>query len=482
MKKLLNSFKTRSFRIGGYSVIATVVLVAIVVLLNVLVSALPARYTEMDLTPDNLYTLSPESRLIARRIDKDVTIYWIVQSGKEDATVENLINRYLGENSRITMKKIDPDVQPTFTDQYGVRILYNNSLILESGDLYRYVIYTDIFKTVYDEEKTDPATGEPLSTTVFDGENAITRALNYVANGSAPTIYSLKTHGEEDLPAEYTDGLKNQNITVKDLDLLQEGEVPEDCNALLIAGPEKDISEEERELILQYLKRDGSLFLVTTAGQGERPNLDAIGAAYGLEEQNGIIVEGNTGYYASKNPAYFLLPRIETHQITNSLASNGYYVFMPASSGLLLTSDENSGISTFGLLMTSGQAYLKDAIGSTYEKEEGDIQGPFAVGAIAEKANLSGGSGKVVWFTSDAIISETANEMVAGGNLEVFVNAVAYLCDQKDTITIHSKNILSQYLTITGTQSTVWSIVLIGVLPLIFVVIGIAVVTRRRKR
>ena len=43
MKKFLNSFKTRSFRVGGYSVFATLIVVAIVILVNVAVNALPDR-------------------------------------------------------------------------------------------------------------------------------------------------------------------------------------------------------------------------------------------------------------------------------------------------------------------------------------------------------------------------------------------------------------------------------------------------------
>lgn len=482
MKKFMDSFKTRSFRVGGYSVVAAVILIAIIVLLNVLVSALPTRFTQLDLTDSGLYTLSPESRLIIRRADKDITVWWIVQKGKEDETVENLINHYAGENSRITIKKIDPDENPTFTDKYGVKTLYNNSLIIESGDLYRYVSAAEIYIKEYDYNNYDPSTGTYASTTVFDGENAITRAFDYVINGRAPKLCVLEGHGEEAVTDQYLEDMKNQNMTQETLDLRTTDSVPEDCDVLLVAAPARDISAEETDKISAYLERGGSVMFVTTPVNGVMPNIETLCAGYGMDASNGIIVETNTGYFASNYPPLYLLPRIETHTITGTLVTEKSPVFMPISSGITVPDELPDGVSVTKLLMTSGTSFLKEKADQTYEKEEGDTDGPFAVGALSEKTLPSGEKAQIVWFTSDAIMSDTANEMVSGTNGELFLSALSYLSGNKDSVIIKSKSITSAYLTVTGLQSAVWSIILIGVLPLVFIAAGIVIITKRKRR
>lgn len=483
MKNFINSFKTRSSKIGGYSVISALILIAIIVLLNVLVSALPARYTQLDLTREGLFTLSPESRLIVRRADKDITIYWIVQQGKDDSTVQSLIENYAGENSRITIKKIDPDENPTFTDKYGVTTLYNNSLIIESGDLYRYVSAAEIYVKEYDTSNYDPSTGTYASTTVFDGENAVTRAMDYVINGSLPKIYALESHGETELTTAYKDDLKNQNMEIETLDLLRTGSVPEECDVLLLSIPTRDISSEEAEAIRDYLGKGGNLLYVSTPVNGEMPNAEAIMADYGMKAEHGFIVETNTKYFASNYPPLYLLPRVETHEITSVIAKEGAPVFMPVSSGIAEAEDIPGNIKVTKLLNTSGTAFLKEQANQTYEKEEGDIDGPFAVAALSENVlKDSGKTSKIVWFTSDAIISDTANEMVSGTNVEMFAGALSYLCGRKDSVFIPSKSITNKYLSVNSLQSMIWSVVFVGVLPLVFVVLGIVVIIRRKSR
>ena len=142
---LLDSLKTRSFRVGGYSVAVTLIVVAIAVFANVLVSALPASMTQFDTTSSQLFTISEETENILDRLEEDVTIYWVVQSGQEDETLSTLLDRYASMSSKISVEKRDPDVYPTFVEQYVSGTIYNNSLIVESAERYTYVSYDEIY-------------------------------------------------------------------------------------------------------------------------------------------------------------------------------------------------------------------------------------------------------------------------------------------------------------------------------------------------
>ena len=77
------------------------------------------------------------------------------------------------------MTKRNPDVYPTFAEQYTDEDVPNNSLVVECGDRYRYISYDDIYlaeSSVYSYSYS----------TSFDGEGAITSAIDYVTTEDLP--------------------------------------------------------------------------------------------------------------------------------------------------------------------------------------------------------------------------------------------------------------------------------------------------------
>jgi len=56
------SLRTRSFRVGGYSVAAAAIVVVIAVVANLLVNALPAGATQFDISAGSMFTMSQETR------------------------------------------------------------------------------------------------------------------------------------------------------------------------------------------------------------------------------------------------------------------------------------------------------------------------------------------------------------------------------------------------------------------------------------
>ena len=70
--------KSKSLRLGGYSVVATVMVLAIAVIVNVLAAALPAKYTAFDTTGKNMYSLSTTTLELLDR-DQDITFTCLVK-------------------------------------------------------------------------------------------------------------------------------------------------------------------------------------------------------------------------------------------------------------------------------------------------------------------------------------------------------------------------------------------------------------------
>ena len=245
MKNLLDSFKTRSFRVGGYSIATTAIVIAIAIVANILVSSLPTSWTQFDTTSNKLYSITDQTKSLVNKLDKDVTIYWIVRDGYEDTYLENLLPQYEDLSSKLDVVQKDPDISPTFATQYTDSVA-ENSLVVTCGDRYRYLDYRDLY--VLDEEKYYTENKEEYS---FNGESELTSAIDFVVSEDLPKIYLLSGHGEVPLSASYADALDDANVETADLSLLTIEFVPADADCVLVNAPQTDISEDEMRMPLE---------------------------------------------------------------------------------------------------------------------------------------------------------------------------------------------------------------------------------------
>ena len=83
-----------ALRGGAYSLIVTAVVLAMLIVINILAGALPDNLTKYDISSSKLYSITSNTKAVVNGLDKDVTIYWIVQADKEDPVIENLLNKY----------------------------------------------------------------------------------------------------------------------------------------------------------------------------------------------------------------------------------------------------------------------------------------------------------------------------------------------------------------------------------------------------
>lgn len=455
---------------GSYSLAVSIIVLAILVVLNVLVDELPSSMTKFDISSSRLYSITSNTKAVVNNLDQDVTIYWIVQADQEDSVIENLLDKYDDLSSYITVVKKNPDVYPTFTETYTDESVANNSLIIESGDRYRYVPYSDIY-----ESELNYYTGT-YSVTDFDGEGAITSAIDYVVTEELPLVYTLEGHGESDLPEEFADSIEKANIEVESLSLLTVDEVPEDADAIVIYAPQTDISEEEKKLLADYAENGGKLLVM--AGPTEDGTLDTLYSLledYNIEAEEGIVIEGDRESYAFGYP-YILLPDMESNDITDPLIEDSYSVLMPISQGL----DTSSAGDDVTVLLSTSDASFSKAAGyslTTYEEEDDDIDGPFALAVQID----TGSDGSIVWFSSSDFLNDTYNAYSSGANNDLAMNALSSLIGEREAIAIRSKSLNYNYLTISDSTSSVLKTLMIGVFPLAYLAIGIIVIWRRKK-
>ena len=344
----------------------------------------------------------------------------------------------------------------------------NNSLVVECGDKSRYIGYDDIYLSElnYYTHSYD---------TSFDGEGAITSAIDYVISDELPQLYILEGHGEQELSETFATQIEKENIETTTFSLLTEKEVPEEADCVLIYGPTSDISTEERDLLADYVENGGKMMVLAGPTEdGTLTNLYSLLEDYGVEAQDGIAVELDQDYYAFGYP-YILLPEIADTEITSSLLDGGYYAIMPIAQGMTVSDDS----SVTELLTTSDSAFSK-AAGyelTTYEKEDGDVDGPFALAVSIDCEN----DGQIVWFSSSYLLDDTYNSYSSGANMDLGMKALSSMMGENEAIAISSKSLSYNYLTISDSTASFLQIVMIGVCPLVYLGIGVVVILKRRK-
>ena len=455
---------------GSYSLVISAVVLALLIVVNLFVSTLPTSMTKYDISSTKLYSITSNTKVVVNALEEDVTIYWIVQAGQEDDVIENLLGKYESLSDHISVVKRNPDVYPTFAEQYTDEEVPNNSLVVESGDRYRYISYNDIYLS-------DANMYSYSYSTSFDGEGAITSAIDYVVTEDLPQLYVLEGHGEAELPSTFSDQLEKENYEVNTLSLLTVDQIPEEADCVLIYAPSTDLSEEEVNMLRDYVADGGKLMVSAgTTENGSLPNLYSLLGDYGVTAAEGIVVEGDREHYAFGMP-YVLMPDIASSDITDSLTEENYYVLMPISQGLTVGTSSNGTVTS--LLTTSDTAFSKVAGYSleTYEKEEGDIDGPFTVGLSIEDTS----GGQIVWFSSSTFLEDMYNAYSSGANVDLAMNSLSWLVGEREAIAIRSKSLNYNYLTINDSTSATLKGLMIGVFPLAYLGVGIAVILVKRK-
>ena len=476
-KKLVGTISKKHIKNGSYSMAMAAIFIVIIVVINMIVGAIPSKYSQLDVSSSKLYTIGDETKKVLKALDKDVTIYQIAQSGSEDDTISNLLKRYEDESKHIKVEVKDPVVNPKFASEYTTDDLAANSLIVVCGDRNKVISYNDMYSTSVDYNTWQQ------TTTGFDGEGQITSAIGYVTSEDLPIMYTLSGHGEKDLDSSFKEDIQKANIDIKELNLLTEGKVPDDADCLMIVSPTSDISEDEKAEILDYLEAGGKAMIFSDYTQDDLPNFDAVLANYGVKRAEGIVFEGDSQHYGMQMP-YYLVPTVNSTDASSETASAGSYVLAPYAQGIQKTDDVRDTVTIDSILTTSDQAYSKiNMQSSQIEKEDGDVDGPFDLGvAITEKLDDDKET-QIVYYSTANLMEIQVNQMVSGGNEKLLLESLSWMTstDESSSVSISSKSLQSASLTVTDYDAAFWKICTIGLIPGVFLVAGFLIWLRRRK-
>ena len=485
--KFIETIKKKWLINGTKTILLVVIILAFFIGVTVLMQKLDL--TPIDLTEDKLFTLTDESKEQVKNIDKEINIYFIGYS--EDNSTLDLARQYTKVNDKIKIEAVTSESRPDLVQKYGIET-DSEGIIVESGNQYKVLSSSDLYTY-------DSTTYESINV----AEEKLTAAIKSVSVEELPKVYFLSGYSSFSLTSgmQYLNMyLQNEVTEVKTLDILSEGKVPDDCNTLVIASPEKDFDDVATNTITEYINKGGNILWLNAAMAQSREltNVNKILAMYGVKPfEVGIIRETDSSKMVSNSPD-LIMPEIQYADATNKLHDSEGVIFINATK-INVASDEeleSLNITKTELIKTSENAYFRSNFeNSTNAIQQGEEQKAFLVGAQFDKIitaandenNTKEVKSKLIIYGENYFISDyqltqsTQTPMIAyRKNKDLVLNSIAYLSDREEDITVR-KNTGSITYTATEQENRI-ILAIITIVPLLIIIIGIIVWIKRKSK
>ena len=426
-----------------------------------------ANITDLDFTKDKIYSISQATKDKLGNLDQEITIsiYNMYEY------VNDFAYKYANLNKNIKVEKLDNLTDKTgWKTEFGVSdsssfIMIESktkSKLLQESDLYTY----------------DYTTYEQIDVT----EEAITNAILDVTTNVKPKICFLTGHNL------YNDGYfeyLESSLTV-----------PEDCKLLVITALKEDIDQKERDEILKYIKNGGEILLLLDSNLGniKTPNFQKVLDEYGIKNSNGFIIEGDSNKMVSGAPLY-IIESINTNSELVKNVNMELNVCMMTSGKLTFVSSEElekKNVTMETLATASDKAFYRTDLTSSSSNRissDEDASGATVAAMLTKKINDDKTS-KLIVFANTAFATNAQIPMGTYyryaiefcNNKDVLLNAVSYLTEREDNITIRKSGETVTTYDVTTNQLRTVLVVIIGI-PVFIVILGIVIwQVRRRKK
>ena len=303
--KLKPSFTPgRRWAIGSDVLVRTVLVLAVVVMVNYLGAKFYGRFylssqTRVELSPRTLGVVHSLTNRVAVTVYYDKTDSWYPM-------LIALLNEYRSANPNITVQTVDyvrdPGEAQKVKAQYKLSSAKDKDLVIFDCDGRVKIVNGNALTQVKLEQVPNAVEREfrrkPIA---FNGEMMFTTMLLAVVNPKPLKAYFLQGHGEPSLTEtgetdyqKFSAVLAESYIATEPLQLMGDAPVPDDCNLLIIAGPKTAFSETELQKIDQYLAQGGRLFMLFNYLSVRHPTgLEPILARWGVNVIPDVVVEPN---------------------------------------------------------------------------------------------------------------------------------------------------------------------------------------------
>lgn len=480
--EILAALRTRQGRYGTNVVTGTLIVFAILVVVNVLGTR---TFWRTDMTSANRFSLAPQSERVLAGLDTDIVIHTFVPRDNPSAylRIDDLVREYDFATPRVSIRRVDPARDPAALERMGIR--------------------DRMWMAVQDGDRIERLKIEDMN------EQAITNAILRVTRPDKKKLYFVSGHGERSITDAERGGfatvaglLQNEGFDVLTLDLSIADAIPADCAALAIVQPRTPFVPSELALLGDYLARGRNALVaydpVIADSQSVAVGLDSLLIAYGVRPGPGMIYDASP--VARQRGLGNYLPIAASpegrHEITAGFGQR--YAAFPSVRPLYRI----EGVGRAAVLAHSGRRSWEELdflVTDEAPTLDGDREspGPLAIGFAIElparvhapldpmqnpDAPLSRPDTRLVVFGDSDFVSNANVGTTALSNQDLFLNSMAWLAEERDLIAVRPQPPDERRLSLGAVgRNTIRMASLVG-FPLGVILLGIGAWSRRRRR
>ncbi len=405
---------------------------------------------QTDITDNASNTLSPVSEQLLIALPDAVRITAYIKKGQSlRAQVAQLIDRYTRIKPNLTLRFIDPDLEPEKARDLNIG---PEGLIL-----------------VEYQGRT-----EKLS---FIDESSLSNALLQLANANEHWVTFLSGHGERS-PKENTNtdvsllakALAQRKINVQTVNLTTQSSLADNAALLIISAPKVPLLSNEVSAIQHTIEQGGNLLILNDP---DKTDLDGLLQILGIKQQPGVIIDESATVNGIKDPSFLVLNQYQRHPITQGLQM---MTLFPMAGPLEKTGKTDFTVDE--LLSSSSRSSFttRNANTKVHKIETKALVFAYALTRTTATKNQQ----RIVVVGDGDFLSNTYINTL--GNLDLSLRLISWLIHEDRFINIPAKNTHDKSLQLTDTQISLMNFSFLMIIPLILISTGFIIWRIRKQR
>lgn len=484
------SVKSGSRRLAGV-LLALLVLFAVAgtFFFNGILLVLSNRYPlAIDLTSSAAYGLDEQTITLLEGLKGEVSIQVLAAEASFDGSpylvqAKNILNQYPRRSPFIRLRYVDYAAEPSFSSNYPDLSLAPGNILVSYLENTRQLRLNDLFNYSYSS-----ASASGTAVVSSRAQEALSSAILQVTSGRKRSAALLTGAGTAQVPA-FASLLRDNNYGLDEVNLVT-GDLSGYDLCLLIA-PTVDPSLESLSKLDSFLYNNGqygkAMFYTMDASQIKLPNLEAFLTEWGIQPLDGAVYETRQNMTYSRQPFYPLAEYADT-EAASKLRDKNIPVLMPKSKPFTLLFASRDKQHTASLLSFSSSSGVRPSTaGSDFDPAKAQTKGPLPALALATRQVRDPSS--PLMKTSAILISASSN-MLDGAllqnnslsNAEYLLNALGEVTGREETVQIRPISLAGANLSVNSAVISLLGILLCGVLPGVFLLLGIGVWLYRRHQ
>ncbi len=428
------------------------------VVIAVCVAALSARFSfTTDWSAGGRATITPESRALLGQLKGplDVTVY--ARPGTLRAKASLLVDRYRRFKPDVSLKFVDPDLDPVATQDAGVSI--DGELVLNWNGQVQHVTQLD--------------------------ERSFSDALVRLARGRTRLVAFITGDGERDATSrsaadlgDFVDRLSARGVRALPLNLAQAAEVPRNASLVVLASPEATLPPSSVQKLEAYVAAGGNLLWLTGPASDDL-GLAPLAQALGIKRLPGTLFDAQ-GAADGGDPRILTATRYPAQAITDGFRINTEFPRVAALAAL-----DGSGWDAQPILESGPRSWSQTtpvtAAQTAFDPAPGAPRGPLTFGYALSRLSPSPDKNqqRVVVVGNGDFLSNA--DLADAGNLAFGERVIDWLLGD-DALASVPPAAPDTVVKPTRAELGVLTFGYLVALPVILIVIGVAIGWRRRQR